>query len=152
MSDNDAAFGNRGIKFRQAAGNIFIRQAVKTVTPHALLIEPLGDGVTVGEWTMRAMKRSIEARHLEQFGPLCQERADRGEIVRLVQGGERTELFEPFERVVVDHDSMIIVGSTVNDAVSDRGKLNFLRLAQPIGSGSDRRSNVANFLRSVRFI
>jgi hypothetical protein len=40
----------------------------------------------------------------------------------------------------------------VNDAVSDRRKLNFLRLAQPIARGSDRRGDVRDFLRSVRLV
>src|SRR5215472_4541546 len=152
MSDNDAAFGNRGIKLRQAAGNVFIRQAVKTVAPHALLIEALGDRVTVGEWTVRAMKRSIKARHLKQFRPLCQERVDRGEIVRLVEGGERTELFEPFEHIFVDYDCSIIVRTAVNDAVSDRRKLDFLGLAQPIARGAYRGGDVRNFLRRIRLV
>jgi len=98
------------------------------------------------------MERSIKARHLQQFRPLCQERADRGEIVRLVEGGERTELFEPLEHIFVDDDCSIIVRAAVNDAVSDRRKLDFLCLAQPITRGAYRRGDVPNFLRRIRLV
>jgi hypothetical protein len=37
----------------------------------------------------------------------------------------------------------------MNDAVSNRGKLNFLRLAQPIARRSNRRRDVRYFLRRV---
>jgi hypothetical protein len=106
----------------------------------------------VGDSCVPAMKCRVKARNLDHFRSAHHEHSDRREIVRLVQWGQRTELFEPLQHISIDRDCSIIVRTAVNDAVSDRRKLNFLRVAQPIARGSDRRRDIRDFLRRVRFV
>ena len=62
---------------------------MKAVAPDALVVELMRDGVVVGDRVMVAMKRGVEAGDLRQCRKIGEQRADRRQIVRLVQRRQR---------------------------------------------------------------
>jgi hypothetical protein len=83
-----------GCHLRQTARNIFIRQAVESVPTHAFNIEALRNRVVISERAVAAVEGGIEAGDLSKVGEAGKKRADRGKIIRLVQGRERNIAFE----------------------------------------------------------
>ena len=80
-----------GATCRQGVRDVFVGQAVEAVAADAVVVEPARQGVPVGDLGVGAVERGIEARDLGQLGPEPGDRADAGEIVRLVQRRERHE-------------------------------------------------------------
>ena len=60
-----------------------------------------------------------------------EERADRREVVRLMQRRERDVALELCDHRPVDHDGTVVVRPAMHDPVADRGEVEALRLAQP---------------------
>ena len=75
--------------------------------------------VVVGERAVAAMEGGIEAGDLRQVGRAREQRADRREIVRLVQRRQRDVAFEMREHLVVDQHRPVVVGAAVHDAMAD---------------------------------
>ena len=94
MRNDHAAFCDLRRDVAQALGNVFVGKAVKAVTSHAFLVEVLRDGIVICEGAMAAMKRRIEAGNLRQLGSAREKRADRREIVGLMQRRERNVAFK----------------------------------------------------------
>ncbi len=67
MSDDNATVRYFRTEISQAVGNVLIRESVKAIATDALLIKSLGNCVMVGDRTVRAMKRRIEACDLKQL-------------------------------------------------------------------------------------
>jgi hypothetical protein len=87
---------------------------------------------------MGAVKGGIEAGDLWQVGLRRGDRADAGEVVRLVQGRERAEPFEPVEHRIVDPHAGGELRATVHHAVADAGEIGIAKmLAQPVDQRSE---------------
>ena len=89
MRDNNAPGGDLGRHLRQTAGNELIRQAVKAVAAHALRVEALRNGLMVRQRVVPALERGIEAGNRGNVRDTSEHRADRREIVGLMQRRER---------------------------------------------------------------
>ena len=87
-----------GASFRQRTGDVFVRQAVKAVAPHAFLIQRVGDGETVGHRGMAAMERGVEARYLRHAGKPLGQRAQHRHRRRVVQRRQRIQRLDPRQR------------------------------------------------------
>ena len=84
MRNDHPAAGDIGRDLRQPIGNVLVRETMEAVAAHALRIEALGQRVMIGERTVAAVERRIEAGDLRQFGTSFENGADRREIVRLM--------------------------------------------------------------------
>ena len=148
--DPSACDGRRN--FRQAARDVFVGKAVKSVAPHAFRVEALGNRVMVGQRIMGAMKRGIEARDLGNPGHAVKKRADRRKVVRLMQRRERRVAFEPRKNLFVDQDRLIVFRSAMDHAMADGGRLKLLRFAQPRTRSLQRRRNVFQLLGRIGLV
>src|SRR5262249_1027898 len=80
-----AALGRLWRYLAQALCNIFIGKSVEAVTTYAFIVEFLGKCEMVRQRTVVAVERRVEACNLRQFGPVREKRADRGQVVGLMQ-------------------------------------------------------------------
>ena len=99
------------------------------------------------------MKGRVEAGDLQHVRLPLQDRADRGEVVGLVQGRERRRTFEPVEHRLVDHNRLAIVRPAMHDAMADRGRQ--LPADLPPQEGDDlveRRGHAVDLRRGPRLI
>ena len=78
-----------GREFAQPRHKILVRQAMKSVAPNARIGKPARQGESLGEMRLAAMKGGIEARDLRNLRRDAHDRADRGEVVRLMERGQR---------------------------------------------------------------
>src|SRR5258707_9738262 len=108
---------------------------MEAIAPHALGVEMPGNGIVVSQSVMTAMKGCVEAGDLRHvWGPL-QERADRCEIVGLMQGRQRDKALEIGQHLAIDTNGCAIVGAAVDDAVAEGNWTGVVVLPQPCSSG-----------------
>ena len=67
---------------------------MEAVATHPLREERLGDRIAVGDLRMAPMKGRIETGNLKQARLTVENDADRGEVVGLVQGCQRSKQLE----------------------------------------------------------
>ena len=115
--------GKHGIDLAQAPGDIFVRQTVESVAPDALLMEGAREGQARGDRRLVVVKRRVETGHLRKARAELRNRTDGGQIVRLVQRGERVELFQCIKDCVVDETRCGELGPAVDDTVANRDHL-----------------------------
>ena len=84
-----------------------------------VVVEPARQGEPVGELGMAAVERGIEAGHLRQVGLDRGDRADAGEIVRLMQRRQRAERLELGEHRRIDAHRRGEVDAAMHHAVTD---------------------------------
>ena len=80
--------------------------------------------VVVREIVMAAMKGRVETSDLRQRRKVRKKRFDRCQIVRLVKRRQGTEALELRHDAVIDQCRPVIVGSTMNNAVTHRQRRN----------------------------
>ena len=85
MGDHHAALADVWRNLGQHARDVLVGQTVEAVAADALVVEAARQREPVGELGMAAVKSGIEACHLRQVGLDRGDRADAGEIVRLMQ-------------------------------------------------------------------
>src|SRR5262249_40726883 len=73
-----------------------------------------------------------EAGDLRQFGSAREKRADRSEIVGLMQGRKRNITFKSRNDIRSHAHRTAILGAAVNDAMADGDKIDLLGTAEPI--------------------
>ena len=127
MRDDHAFRSDLGSDVPQASGDIFIRQAVKAVAPHALAVEVFRNREMIGDRAVTAMECRIEARDLRQLREARPDAADRREVVGLMQRRQRTQGLQFLEDLVVDQDRPVMVRSSVDHPMTDRHRRDFLR-------------------------
>ena len=66
------------------------------------------------------MERGVEARHLRQIGPACQQHPDRRQVVGLVQRRQRNESLESGQHIGIDPHRSREVRSAVHHTMPDR--------------------------------
>jgi hypothetical protein len=120
MSDNDTASCNFGRNLGQGFCNVFVGQPVKAVAAHAFVVKATGDRVVVGQSVVIAVKRGIEAGDLRKAWKIFQERADRRQVVRLMQRRQRCITLQPAHHVMVDQHRPVVVGTAVDHPMSNR--------------------------------
>ena len=89
MGDDHPALGDIGRDLRQGLGDILVGKTVESVTPNALGVELMRNRIVVCDRFMRAVKRGVETGHLRQLRKIGQQRADRRQIMRLMQRSQR---------------------------------------------------------------
>ena len=105
---------------------------MEAVAADAVVVEPARQGEPVGELGMAAVERGIEAGDLRQVGLDRGDRADAGEIVRLMQRRERAERLEPGEHRGIDAHRRRVVDAAVHHPVADAEQRRVAEmLAQP---------------------
>jgi hypothetical protein len=130
-------------------GDVFIREAVKSVAADALGMEMLRDRIVIGDGWVLAMEGRIEARDLGQPWPVHHDRPDRRQIVRLVQRRERDIAFEAAENLLRDNNRLIEFRASVHDPVADRNWVDVTFIAKPPCRRVQRRRNVRHGLIRV---
>ena len=118
MGNDDPAMGFLAV-FRQDAGNEFVRQAVKAVALDALGAERARNGEGLGDSRVGAVKGGVETGYLTDFRQQLGDGLDAVEVVRLVQRGERDELFKLADRVRADRHRGREQLAAMDDAVAD---------------------------------
>ena len=93
---------------------------MKSVAANALLGEPAGQGERLGQIRLGAMERRIEAGDLWNLRRSLHDRADRREVVRLMQRGERLEFGEIVEHSLVHPHRRVVFYAAVDHAVTKR--------------------------------
>ena len=153
MSNDDTSRGNARCDFRKSLGNELVLQTVKAIATDTFGKQMIRDSKPVGDFRMPAVKRGIKARDLKNAGPTLQKRLYRGEIVRLVQGGERDKPSQLLNDMLVDNHRLIEIWATVHDAVADRfWQVGADVLTKKCDDPFQSRWQVANFDRLPAFI
>jgi hypothetical protein len=65
------------------------------------------------------MECRIEASDLQEIRPRFRDRLDSSEITRLVLRSERDKRLDLASHCGIDHDGLIVAGTTMHNAVSD---------------------------------
>ena len=144
MGDDDASTRDLRCDGSQPLGDIFVGQAVESVTPHPLGVEALRDSEMIGHGPAATMERGIETGDLRQFREARQNRADRREIVGLMQRRQRNIALKLGQHGAVDEDRLVVIRAAMNDAMTDREKIELLRFTQPVANGLDCGGHVWN--------
>ena len=82
---------------------------MKTIAPDPLLVKVTGDGVVVRDLVVVAMKGGIEAGDLRKRGKIGEQRADRRQIVGLMQRCKSREPLQVRNRAMVDQHRTIVI-------------------------------------------
>jgi hypothetical protein len=135
MGDDHPARPDGGHGVAQMVGHVFVGQSVEAVAAHAFRIEALGNGVAVRQFIVRAMEGGIETGNLGKLWKAREDRADRRQIVRLMQRRQRRVSFKIGDNVAVDQDRPIVFWAAVDDPLTDGDRLDLSRLAQPCARG-----------------
>ena len=119
MGDHHAALADVRRDLGQHARDVLVGQAVEAVAADALVVEPARQGEPVGELGMAAVESGIEAGHLRQVGLDRGDRADAGEIVRLMQWRQRTQRLQLGEHSRIDANRRGVVDPAMHHPVAD---------------------------------
>ena len=149
MRDDDSARRHAWGDLAQAPGDVFVGQTVETVSPDTLGVEALRNGKVVRNRTVAVMKGGIEAGNLKQFRSTHQQRPDRCEVVRLMQGCEGHVLLEIRDHALVDDHRPVIFRPAMDDPVANRDEVEALGLPEPSRHHGNRRGNVGDLVRRI---
>ena len=111
---------------RKDRGDVFVGQAVKAVALHALPGQRAGQREGRGNVRLAGMKRGIEADDLRDVGVEFPKRADRFQIVRLMQRCERNQKLEIAQHGRRDANRLRIMLAAVHDAMPGGGDIDVL--------------------------
>ena len=95
---------------------------MEAVAAYSFLVQPLRDCEAVGDLRVVPVKGRIEAGNLKELRLSLQNRADRGQVVRLVEGREGNQALQPSDDFRSDGDRFAVVGTAVNDAMAHRSR------------------------------
>jgi hypothetical protein len=122
MRDNDTASCHVWRDLTQTFCDIFIGEAMKSVTADALRIQRFRDGISVSDFRVGSVKSGIETSDLRQIWVTLPSRADRRQIIGLMERGERSESLELVENDFVDESWFTIVQPSVYHTMPDGGR------------------------------
>ena len=123
VTDDDAGAGDIGCEVGQAGGDELVGQAVEAVAAHTGIIVAAGQAEGLDNAGLTAVEGGVEAGDLRQMRGVGGDGADRCEVVRLVQRGERDQLFKLRQDRLGDQDGGGEVQSAVDDAVAEGNDL-----------------------------
>ena len=92
---------------------------MESVAPDALGMKLMRNCVVVRDRVVVAVKRGIEAGDLRKRRKVGQQRADRRQIMRLMQRRQRDEPLQPRHDAMIDQHRPVIVRTAMNDAMTD---------------------------------
>ena len=92
---------------------------MKPISPDPFIVESAGYGIAIREFVMAAVKGSIEACDLREGRKSGKKRADRRQIMRLMQRRERRETLEARDHAMVDQHGPVVIRSAMHDPVTD---------------------------------
>jgi hypothetical protein len=102
MGNDKLASGIIGCDLRQYRNNVFVRETVEPVAAHPPFCQRARQSEALGERRLRLMKRRIETSNLPHLGCGQGDRADRGNVVRLMQRSERRKRLQCRDNPRVD--------------------------------------------------
>jgi hypothetical protein len=112
---------------------------VKTVAPHAGVVQLHGNGEAARDVGIGGVKRGVEAGDLRQARPALDQGADRRQVVRLMERRKGNQFFERGDNTGVEPHRLRILHPAVDDAVADRREFEAAALpAQKIREIGDR--------------
>ena len=118
---------------RQHRGDVLVRQPVEAVAPHAAVSDRRRQRERLRQGRRGLVERRVEARDLDQIGTSFGDRANRQQVVRLVQGREGHELGERVERGRVDAHRRRVDAAAVHHAVTHGDQVRIRGMgAQPV--------------------
>ena len=123
MRDDHPLASDFGSHLRKSAGNIFVRQPVKSIASHTLGIQRQWNREMIGQCAVAAMKRRIETGDLRKVREAGQDRSDRRQIVGLVKRRQRNVAFQSRQHVLIDPNRPVVVRAAVYDAMPDRNRI-----------------------------
>ena len=103
---------------RKLGADRFIRQAVKTIALDARIVQRLPQRKTLVHRRHAAVKGGIETRHLRHARKGCARGAHAGQVVPLVQWGQRAQCSDAGQDRVADERWAIESRAAVHDAVA----------------------------------
>src|SRR5262245_56867894 len=106
----------------QAARDVLIGEAVKSVAAYPLSMQPLGDGKSVRDLRVAPVEGGIEAGNLQHLAAALQYHAYRCEVVRLMQRRQGREARKLAEHGFIDDGRLGIGGTAVHHAMADRNR------------------------------
>ena len=119
MQHDRATGGRLGVELRQHRGDVLIRQAVKSISSHAGVVQLLGKCESLRNLGIRAVERRIEAGDLRQLRRALEQPTDWREVVRLMQRRERNQLFKRRHRASINDHGLRVVQPAMHDPMAD---------------------------------
>ena len=98
----------------------------------------------VGHGAMTTVECRIETGDLRQIRKSFQQRADRRQVVGLVQGSQWLVAFQARQDRTIDQGWTIVFRPAVNDAVTDGNRTDLLRIPQPCARRPHRSCDIRN--------
>ncbi|MGY4315615.1 hypothetical protein ACVWW1_004942 [Bradyrhizobium sp. JR3.5] len=117
---------------------------MKAVPPHAIGVELTRNRVMIGDRAVRAVKRSVETGDLRQCRKAGEDRADRRQIVRLMQRCEADEPVQAGDHPVVNQDRPVEVRTAVHHAMPDSYRVNAKLVSQPCAGDAHCGRDIRN--------
>jgi hypothetical protein len=122
---------------------------VETVSLDPSVMQFTGQREALGDRRLVMMKGGIEAGNLKQFRSTHQQRPDRCEVVRLMQGCEGNVLLETRDHALVDDHRPVIFRPAMDDPVANRDEVEALGLPEPSRHHGNRCGNVGDLVRRI---
>ena len=120
MAGHDPTRRQRRVDLAQAARDVLVGQPVEAIAAHARLVPAVGDGEAVRDLGVRAVKGRVEAGHLGDVRVAAANLPDRGQIVGLMQRGQRDKTVEIGQDGIVHPHRGRIVGTAMDHPMPDR--------------------------------
>ena len=92
---------------------------MKAVPPHAQIGDCLGQRERLRDRRRAAVEGRVEARHLRHLRQACEQRPDRGKVVRLVERGQRNVFFQRRHDRRIETHRLRVLEAAVHHAVTD---------------------------------
>ena len=92
---------------------------MKSITPDPFIVQAEGYGVVVRDLVVIAVKGRVEAGDLRQCGKSGKQSADWRQIMRLMQGRERSEMLQTRDHAMIDQHGPVVIGTAMHDAMAD---------------------------------
>ncbi len=133
-----------GSHLAQPLGNIFIGKPVEAVAPYSVLVEGMRESVAVCVLGTPPVKGCVEAGNLRHIGVDVHGKADRREIVRLMERREVLVARQPLEHRRIDQHGANVVRTAMHHPVSDRPQFDAVDAGEPVPRFRNGSREVAN--------
>jgi hypothetical protein len=118
VGNHELPFGAIGHNVEHCGNDVFIGETMEAVPPNPLRRELARQCEFLRQRRLTAMERSVEAGDLRHPWGNRAHRTDRGDVMRLVQRGERYQSFESGQDLAVDQHRQRINGPAMDDTVA----------------------------------
>src|SRR5437763_1964261 len=122
---------------------------MKPVTPDPLLMQTARDGIVVGDRVVAAMKGGVEASDLRKSGEIDLQRADRRQVVGLMQRRKCREPLKTRDHAMVDQYRAIVIGTAMDDPMADSERSQPKLVPQPATRKHQRGRDIRHRLDRI---